>query len=158
MKRTDCYASHCIIKVLFHLIIALCMQIVAPLPISTDSKVPDNEEPAIVEYARRKHFAIDRFLESEVYPNRRNQRQIDQLLGTLATGDRLVVGELFCLGSSSSQVIRIIGELVKRKVRFIATKEAIRVEGTQDSQTMAMVALFWVVCRGRELSHGKTDQ
>jgi DNA invertase Pin-like site-specific DNA recombinase len=64
------------------------------------------------------------------------------LLGTLAVGDRLVVSKLSRLGRSLSQVIQIVDDLVKRKVRFIAIKEAIRFEGKQDMQTRVMVALF----------------
>jgi hypothetical protein len=48
---------------------------------------------------------------------------------TLAEGDRLVVSELSRLGRSLGQVIQIVDELVKRKVRFTAIKEAIRFEG-----------------------------
>ena len=70
------------------------------------------------------------------------QRGIDELLGTLAAGDRLVVSELSRLGRSLGQVIRIVDELVKRKVRFVAIKEAIRFEGKQDMQTKVMIALF----------------
>jgi DNA invertase Pin-like site-specific DNA recombinase len=40
------------------------------------------------------------------------------------------------------QVIQLVDELVKMKVRFIAIKEAIRFEGKQDMQTKVMVALF----------------
>ena len=72
----------------------------------------------------------------------RDQRRIEELLGTLAAGDRLVVSELSRLGRSLSQVIQIVDELVKQKVRFIAIKEAIRFEGKQDMQTKVMVALF----------------
>ena len=64
------------------------------------------------------------------------------MLGELAVGDRLVVSELSRLGRSLGQVIQIVDELVKRKVRFIAIKEAIRFEGKQDLQTKVMVALF----------------
>ena len=39
-------------------------------------------------------------------------------------------------------MIRIVDELVKRKVRFVAIKEAIRFEGKQDMQTKVMIALF----------------
>ena len=39
-------------------------------------------------------------------------------------------------------MIQIVDELVKRKVRFIAIKEAIRFEGKQDMQTKVMIALF----------------
>ena len=38
--------------------------------------------------------------------------------------------------------IQIVEELVKRKVRFTAVKEAIRFEGKQDLQTKVMIALF----------------
>jgi DNA invertase Pin-like site-specific DNA recombinase len=54
----------------------------------------------------------------------------------------LVVSELSRLGRSLGQVIQIVDELVKRKVRFIAIKEAIRFEGKQDMQTKVMIALF----------------
>ena len=39
-------------------------------------------------------------------------------------------------------MIRIVDELVKRKIRFVAIKEAIRFEGKQDMQTKVMIALF----------------
>ncbi len=60
----------------------------------------------------------------------------------MAVGDRLVVSELSRLGRSLNQVIQIIDELVKRKVRFTAIKEDIRFEGKQDLQTKVMIALF----------------
>ena len=60
----------------------------------------------------------------------------------MAAGDRLIVSELSRLGRSLGQVIRIVDELVKRKIRFIAIKEAIRFEGKQDMQTKVMIALF----------------
>ena len=39
-------------------------------------------------------------------------------------------------------MIRIVDELVKRKIRFIVIKEVIRFEGKQDMQTKVMIALF----------------
>ena len=42
-------------------------------------------------------------------------------------GDRLLVSELSRLGRSLSQVIQIVETLVRRKIPFIAIKEAIRV-------------------------------
>ena len=79
---------------------------------------------------------------ASLVPQGPDQRRIEELLGELAAGDRLVVSELSRLGRSLSQVIQIVDELVKRKVRFIAIKEAIRFEGKQDMQTKVMVALF----------------
>ena len=131
------------IKSLFHLFVARCMKTVAYLRISTGSQDLANQKLAILDYARQKRFAIDRFVEAQASSRKgRDQRRIEELLGTLAAGDRLVVSELSRLGRSLGQVIQIVDELVKRKVRFIAIKEAIRFEGKQDLQTKVMIALF----------------
>ncbi|MGZ3318568.1 MAG: recombinase family protein [Isosphaeraceae bacterium] len=119
------------------------MKTVAYLRISTGTQDLAHQKLAILDYARQKRFAIDRFVEAQASSRKgRDQRRIDELLGTLTVGDRLVVSELSRLGRSLSQVIQIVDALVKRKVRFIAIKEAIRFEGKQDMQTKVMVALF----------------
>jgi DNA invertase Pin-like site-specific DNA recombinase len=131
------------IKLLFPLFVARCMKTVAYLRISTGSQDLASQKRAILDYARQNRFAIDRFVEAQASSRKgRDQTRIDELLGTLAVGDRLVVSELSRLGRSLSQVIQIVDDLVKRKVRFIAIKEAIRFEGKQDMQTKVMVALF----------------
>src|SRR4051812_27314980 len=98
---------------------------------------------AVLDYARQKRFTVDRFIEVQA-SSRKNpvQRGIEDLLGTLAAEDRLIVSELSRLGRSPGQVIRIVDELVKRKIRFVAIKEAIRFEGKQDMPTKVMIALF----------------
>ena len=64
------------------------------------------------------------------------------MLGTLQSGDRLLVSELSRLGRSLSQVLQIVATLIERKIRFIAIKEAIEVEGKQDLRTKVMIAMF----------------
>src|SRR3954452_3767226 len=131
------------IQLPFCLFVARCMKTIAYLRISTGSQDLANQKLAVLDYARQKRFAIDRFIEAQASSRKgRDQRRIDELLGTLAVGDRLVVSELSRLGRSLSQVIQIVDDLVKRKVRFIAIKEAIRFEGKQDMPTKVMVALF----------------
>jgi DNA invertase Pin-like site-specific DNA recombinase len=119
------------------------MKTVAYLRISTGSQDLAHQKMAVLDYARQQRFTVDRFVEAQV-SSRKNpaQRGIDDLLGTMAAGDRLIVSELSRLGRSLGQVIRIVDELVKRKIRFIAIKEAIRLEGKQDMQTKVMIALF----------------
>ena len=119
------------------------MKTIAYLRISTGSQDLANQKLAVLDYARQQRFAIDRFVEAQASSRKgRDQRRIDELLGDLTVGDRLVVSELSRLGRSLGQVIQIVEDLVKRKVRFIAIKEAIRFEGRQDMQTKVMVALF----------------
>jgi DNA invertase Pin-like site-specific DNA recombinase len=87
------------------------------------------------------------------------QRGIEDLLGTLAAGDRLVVSELSRLGRSLGQVIRIVDELVKQKVHFVAIKEAIRFDEKQDMQTKVMIALFGLFAEvERELISQRTKE
>ena len=52
-----------------------------------------------------------------------------------------IVSELSRLGLSLGQVIHIVDELVKRKIRFTAIKESIHFEGKQDLQTK-----LWLPC------------
>ena len=119
-----------------------------------------NQKMAVLDYARQKRFTVDRFVEVQASSRKNSaQRGIEDLLGTLAAGDRLVVSELSRLGRSLGQVIRIVDELVKRKVHFVAVKEAIRFEGKQDMQTKVMIALFGLFAEvERELISQRTKE
>lgn len=113
------------------------------LRVSTGSQDLGNQKLAILDYARQKHFAVDRFVEVQASSRKsRGQRRIEELLGSLTAGDRLVVSELSRLGRSLGQVIQIVDELVTQKTHFVAIKEGIRFEGKQDLQTKVMIALF----------------
>ena len=131
------------IKRPFDVFIARAMKTIAYLRISTGSQDLANQKLAVLDYARQKHFAIDRFVEAQASSRKgRDQRRVEELLGEMAAGDRLVVSELSRLGRSLGQVIQLVDELVKRKVRFTAIKEGIRFEGKQDLQIKVMIALF----------------
>jgi DNA invertase Pin-like site-specific DNA recombinase len=136
------------------------MKTVAYLRISTGSQGLTNQKFAVLDYARQKHLTIDRFIEAQASSRKgRDRRRIKELLGMLAEGDRLVVSELSRLGRSLGQVIQIVDELVKRKVRFTAIKEAIRFEGRQDMQTKVMIALFGLFAEvERELISERTKE
>ena len=73
-------------------------------------------------------------------------------MGTLEPGDRLLVSELSRLGRSLSQVIQIVETLVRRKIRFIAIKEAIEFDGKQDLRTK--VGIVTLIVLGRKGPHG----
>lgn len=119
------------------------MRTVAYLRVSTGSQDLSTQKLAVLDYARQQHFVIDQFVEVQVSTRQSPvQRRIEELLGLLKEGDRLVVSELSRLGRSLGQVIHIVDELVQRKIHFVAIKEAIHFEGTQDLQTKVMIALF----------------
>ena len=119
------------------------MATTAYLRVSTGTQDLANQKLAILEYARRKKFPINEFVEVQISSRKKpHQRGINDMLERLAAGDRLIVSELSRLGRSLGQVIHIVDELVKRKIRFTAIKESIHFEGKQDLQTKVMVALF----------------
>jgi DNA invertase Pin-like site-specific DNA recombinase len=136
------------------------MKTVAYLRVSTGSQDLVNQKMAVLDYARRQRFTVDQFVEAQVSSRKTPaQRGIEDLLGTLAAGDRLVVSELSRLGRSLGQVIRIVDELVKQKVHFVAIKEAIRFDEKQDMQTKVMIALFGLFAEvERELISQRTKE
>ncbi|MFN8771004.1 MAG: recombinase family protein [Neisseriaceae bacterium] len=54
----------------------------------------------------------------------------------------VLVSELSRLGRSVGQIIQLVDELVKLKVRFIAIKENIQLDGKQDIQSKMMITMF----------------
>ena len=119
------------------------MKTIAYLRVSTRSQDLANQKLAILEFSQKRRFPIDQFIESRISSRQSPlQRRIDEMLGTLEPGDRLLVSELSRLGRSLSQVIQIVETLVRRKIRFIAIKEAIEFDGKQDLRTKVMIALF----------------
>ena len=115
----------------------------AYLRVSTRSQDLANQKLAILEFSQKRRFPIDQFIESRISSRKSPlERRIDEMLGTLEPGDRLLVSELSRLGRSLSQVIQIVETLVRRKIRFIAIKEAIEFDGKQDLRTKVMIALF----------------
>ena len=75
------------IKVAFPLFIARRMKTIAYLRVSTGSQDLATQKLAVLDYARQKRFAVDRFVEAQVSSRKdTDQRRIDELLGTLAPG------------------------------------------------------------------------
>jgi len=52
------------------------------------------------------------------------------------------VSELSRLGRSLGEIIQIVDSLVKKKVRFIAIKQGLRINGRSEIQTKVMIAMF----------------
>ena len=127
----------------FHLFLDAALKTVAYLRVSTRSQDLANQKLAILEFSQKRQFPIDQFIESRISSRKSPlERLIDEMLETLRPGDRLLVSELSRLGRSLSQVIQIVETLVRRKIRFIAIKEAIEFDGKQDLRTKVMIALF----------------
>ena len=99
---------------------------VAYLRVSTRSQDLANQKLAILEFSQKRRFTVDEFIEARISSRKSPlERRIDEMLGRLQMGDRLLVSELSRLGRSLGQVIQIVDTLVHRNIRFIAIKEGI---------------------------------
>ena len=111
--------------------------------ISTDRQDLDNQRLAILDYAHRTGLTVDEFVEVQISSRRSTAaRGIQRLLERLNGGDLLLVGELSRLGRSVSEIIRLVDELVRERVRLVSIKENIRLDGKQDMQTKVMITMF----------------
>ncbi|MBF0288429.1 MAG: recombinase family protein [SAR324 cluster bacterium] len=132
----------------------------AYLRVSTGKQDIKNQRLELHEYARRNDFKIDDFIEIEISSRQSTQaRRIDELLADLQEGDTLLVSELSRLGRSVGQIIQIVDALVKQKIRFVAVKENIRLNGKQDIQSKTMITLFGLFAEiERDLISERTKQ
>ena len=119
------------------------MKTIACLRVSTPQRDAGSQRLAILEYARKHGLQIDDFVEATARGQATaKHRRLDELIGILNRGDRLVVSELSRLGRSLGQIVTVLDGFAKAGVAFIAIKENIRVEGKQDIQTKVMTTLF----------------
>jgi len=119
------------------------MRTVAYLRVSKDSQDVKNQRLAILEFARKEKMEVDDFMELTVSSRKSTkERKVDQLLEELDTGDTLIVSEVSRMGRSVGEIITTVDTLVKKKIRFMAVKEGIRLNGSQDMQTKVMVTMF----------------
>ena len=106
-------------------------------------RILQTQKLAILDFTQKRRFTVDAFIESQISSRKSPiERCIEEMLGTLQPGDRLLVSELSRLGRSLGQVLQIVATLIERKIRFIAIKGAIEVEGQQDLRTKVMIAMF----------------
>ena len=119
------------------------MKNIAYLRVSKNSQDVKNQRLAILEFASKEKFTVDRFIELTVSSRRSTKdRKIDRLFDELKSGETLIVSELSRVGRSVGEIITTIDTLVRKKIRFVAVKENIRLNGAQDMQTQVMVTMF----------------
>ena len=119
------------------------MKTIAYLRVSKDTQDVNNQRLAILEFARREALEINEFMELSASSRRSpKERQLDVLLSKLEAGDTLVVSELSRMGRSVGEIIITVDQLVKKRVRLLAIKESLRLEGKPNLQTKVTVTLF----------------
>jgi Site-specific recombinases, DNA invertase Pin homologs len=111
--------------------------------VSTADQDVNNQKSSILEYARIHKINVSDFIMIEVSNRQDNKsRSIDELMENLNAGDTLIVSELSRLGRSVGQLSCTVDELIAKKIRFIAIKENININGKKDVQTIPLISCF----------------
>jgi len=111
--------------------------------VSTTRQDADHQRHEILEYTNQRQLHVGEFIEVEISSRRDpKQRRIDELMSKLEPGDTLIVSELSRLGRSTSEVIELVNELIRRDVQLIAIKQGLHISGPHDLQTKVMVTIF----------------
>jgi len=110
---------------------------------STDDQNTKSQKLAVYKYADENGLRVDQWFDVDCSSRKSTKdRRIDELLDILGEGDTLIGPELSRLGRSVGQVITIVDQLIKKKVKVICLKENIRLNGRQDIQTKVMITMF----------------
>ena len=136
------------------------MKTIAYLRISTQTQDLDSQRLAILNFAHQEGLRVDQFIQSTISSKKSlKARKINVLLEELEDGDRLIVAELSRLGRSVGEIIRLVDQLVKKRVKFFAIKEGIRLNGKQELQTKVTITLFSLMAEiERDLMSERTKE
>jgi len=115
---------------------------IAYIRASTDKQEVDNQRLEILEYARKHDLKVDDFIQVTMSSKRTTkQRRIDEMMERLEGSGILIATELSRLGRSTAEVIELVNQLVKLKVRVIFTKQNLDITG-HDMASKIIVTLF----------------
>lgn len=103
-------------------------KILGYLRVSTDKQEINNQRLEILNYAQRERMTIDDFIEKTISSRKTpKDRRIVELLEILHSGDTLIVTELSRIGRSTSEVIDIINEFMKKEINIIIIKQNLKI-------------------------------
>ena len=134
------------------------------LRVSTDRQDLVSQRYEVLEYCQANRVQIDEFIEVSVSTRRNSdERLIGELLGRLSEGDTLVVSELSRIGRALGEVVAIIDEIIRRKVRLICIKQNwivnATLNGEVDITTRVLQAVFALLAElERDLISKRTKQ
>ena len=119
------------------------MATLAYLRVSTIQQDLENQRHEIETYCDREEMIVDDWIKVEMSSRKTaKERRIEELTSRLKKDDTLIVSELSRLGRSLSEVVLLVEQFIKKKVRLIAIKQNLKINGSPDPMTKAMIGLF----------------
>ncbi|MEM6699232.1 MAG: recombinase family protein, partial [Bacteroidota bacterium] len=117
------------------------MRVIAYTRISTDQQDLQKQKHLLLDYAQKKSWLIDEFIEVAVSSTKNTKlRKIDHLLEKLETGDILLVAELSRLGRNMLETLNIINALCEKSIKivFVSQPEL----STTTTHTKLLLAIY----------------
>ena len=100
------------------------MKIIAYTRISTDQQDLEKQKHLLLDYAQKKSWLIDEFIEVAISSRKNTKlRKIDELLEKLKKGDVLLVAELSRLGRNMLETLNIINTLSEKKIKIVFVRQ-----------------------------------
>ncbi len=113
------------------------------LRVSTNHQDLRGQKYEILNYCQRNEYKIDQFIEVKVSSRKNTDiRLIDELIGSVKSGDRIIVSELSRIGRSTREVLNIINELASQNVEIHAIKQNLKITNNGDIQSKVIVTMF----------------
>ena len=134
---------------------------IAYLRISTNKQDLKNQKLEVLDYAHKNNIKISDFIEVQSSSRKSSkERMLDILFSELNSGDTLIISELSRIARSLGNIIQIIDELIKNKVKLVTIKENITLNPeNHDIQTKVMITLFGLFAEiERDLISERTKQ
>lgn len=115
---------------------------IAYIRTSTDKQDLNNQKLEIFEFAKKNKLEVDDFIQMTISSRKTSkERRIDEMISALNNADTLIVTELSRLGRSTAEVIGLVNELIKKKVRVIVIKQNLDLK-QHDMTSKVMITLF----------------
>jgi DNA invertase Pin-like site-specific DNA recombinase len=106
--------------------------------ISTDKQSIKNQRFEILNFADKKKWVVDEWVEETISSTRTLQdRLIGKTINKMNTGDILVVSELSRLGRSLMDIMSILHDCMQRNIKVITTKEGHEFGNNINSKVLA---------------------
>ncbi len=134
---------------------------VAYIRVSTLKQDVANQRHEILEYANAHRLRVAEWMEVELSSRRSDKaRRIDELKGTLQSGDTLLTTELSRLGRSTGDVVNLVRALVSAGVRVIVLKQHLDLtQAKNDMASKVLVTLFSMLAElERDLISSRTRE
>ena len=110
---------------------------VAYLRVSTEKQTLENQRNEIARFAESRNLHIDKWVTEIVSGRKRGRdRKLGAVVRRLKRGDTLIVTELSRLSRTLTEIMAIVGELLRKGVRLYSTKDRYAFDDSINSKVL----------------------